>query len=143
MKKVTETIKLTGEIVEFNPKTETELIEAYRLCSEIIKAYEAAKKKLAAYADPYIGPQGTSEPVNGFMWRHMSVQRSNYDKSILREVIQDEDTLDLLLVPDKKAVDEYLKEHVEELGSGSTLLRKTMVPTGNPYSVTKLEKVSG
>lgn len=141
MKKIIETIKLTGEIIEFAPKNEAELVEAYRLCSETIKAYEAAKKKLAVYAEAYIGPYGTSELIDGYIFRSSSIQRMNYDKAILRQVIQDEDALDQLLIVDKKGVDDYRKTHLEELGEDSRLLADTMIPIGKPYSVIRLEKI--
>lgn len=139
--KVSETVELTGEIIEFAPGNQTELTEDYLQVSKTIKAYEAIKKKLAKQAEQYIGVNGTSEPVNGYMFRQSSIQRMTYDKAILRQVI-DQDTLDALLEPNKKLVDNYLKENLEELGEASTRLRESMIATGNPYSVTKLEKVN-
>lgn len=141
MTKILATNKLTGEVIDFDIKTEADLVQAYRLCSETIKAYDLAKKQLAKIAEHFIGPNGTSQPIDGYQFRHSPVQRMTYDKAVLRQVIQDEDTIDLLLVVDKKGVDEYLKEHLEELGLRSTILRESMIPTGKPYSVTRLEKL--
>lgn len=140
--KVSTTIELTGEVLEFDPSNEADLVEAYRLCSEYEKSYKALKQKLAKLAEPYIGHKGTSEPINGYMFRHMVVQRKTYDKAVLRQVFEDEDLLEQFLIPDKTTIDDYLKEHLEEIGENSHLLRESMVPVGNPYSVTKLEKVS-
>lgn len=131
--------KLTGEVVEFETTTYAQLIEAYRVCQETIKAYEKVKKDLASKAEQYI-ENGTSEPLNGYMFRSVIVQRKNYDKAVLREHL-DEDTYDLLLEPNKKAVDDYLKDNLETLGETSTLIRKAMIDTGNPYQVVRLEKI--
>lgn len=132
--------KATGEVVEADPKTLDELIEAYRTVSETIKAYDSIKKQLSSLSQDYINEKGVSEPVNGYMFRSSFIQRYNYDKSVLREVL-DEDELDLLLEPSKSAVDKYLKDHLEDLGDASTRLRQSMLPVGAPYSVTKLEKI--
>ena len=141
MKTITATNKFTGEVVEFKPETYDDLVTMYRECSETIKAYEAAKKQLQLLAEPYIDAKGTSEVSNGYMFRQMSIQRMNYDKSVMREVL-DEDLYDLLLVPDKPRIDTYLKENLADLGDQSTRLRNTMLPSGKPYSVTKLEKIA-
>ena len=137
---VKEINELTGEVVEFDPKTLSDLISCYRQCSEAVKTYDKVKKKLAALTDKYLNERGVSETVDGYMFRHSSVQRQTYDKSVLRRVL-DEDTLDLLLKVDKSAADDYIKEHLAELGDLSTELRKSMVAVGKPYSVIKLEKV--
>lgn len=134
------TVKFTGEELEFPSGSFAEIVESYRLASEYMKAYEAVKKELAKLAEPFIGPNGISEPVNGYMFRSTAIQRMNYDKSVLREVL-DEDTYDQFMEPNKTALDRFLKENIERLGEASTLIRKSMVAVGNPYQVTRLEKV--
>lgn len=138
---VTATNPLTGEVVEYKVQSEADLVRAYRECSETIKVYTQAKQKLTKLVEPYLGANNTTEPIDGYMFRQMSIQRMNYDKAVLRDVIQDEDTFDQLLAVDKKAVDEYLKDNLEDKNLDSHRLRSEMVPVGNPYSVTKLEKL--
>lgn len=139
MKPVTTINKFTGESYEYSPKSLAELINCYRDISEAIKALELAKKQLAAQV-PFDGSNQT-EAIRGYMFRNSAVQRMTYDKAVLRQQL-DEDTLDLLLEPNKKAVDEYLKTHLEKLGPASTVIRANMVPVGKAYSVTRLEKVT-
>lgn len=134
-------VKLTGEEIELEPKTEAEIFEAWRMCSEYIKAYTTLKDKLKPLVEQLISERGTSEPHDGYMFRMSHVQRMNYDKSVLRDVITDEDAFDMLLAVDKTAVDSYLKENLEALGEASTALRQSMVPVGKPYTVIKLEKL--
>ena len=141
MTKVTVDNKKTGEVIEYDVNNETELMQAYRECSETIKLYDAAKKKLSKLVEPYLGASNTTDVVDGYMFRQMDVQRFNYDKAVLRDVIKDEDTFDQLLSVDKKLVDNYLKENIEDPELDSHRLRSTMMPVGKPYSVTKLEKV--
>lgn len=133
-------VKSTGEEIEFNPKTPSEIQQVWQLCSEYIKAYESIKDKLKPLVAPLIQSNGTSEPLNGFVFRQMSIQRMNYDKSLMRELL-DEDTFDVLLEPAKTKVDNYLKENIEQLGEKGSLLRQNMIAVGKPYSVTKLEKL--
>lgn len=134
------TIKTTGEVIELPDSTLSEMMKSYQILSDYEKTMKAAKQKLAAESHKYIGDKGTSEVVDGYMFRFMPIQKKNYDKSVLRELL-DEDTYDLFVVPDKKRIDEYLKENLESLGDVSTKLRQSMQPAGKPYSVTKLERV--
>lgn len=138
---VTETNQTTGEVFEFSVSTPAEIIVAYRACSGAIKTFEALRKKIIKLADPLIGDKGISEIYDGYMFRQSAIQRMNYDKAVLREVIKNEDDFDLLLEPNKKAIDTFVREHLADLGEGSTILRKSMVPVGKPYTVVKLEKV--
>ena len=134
-------IKTTGEILEFNPKSLKEIQEVWQMANEYIKAYTAIKDQLKPLVEAHVNHNGVSEPVNGYQFRVSNVQRYNYDKAVLRQNL-DEDTVDLLLVPDKTAIDKYLKENLEELGDVSTELRNSMVPVGKPYSVVKAEKIT-
>ena len=70
----------------------------------------------------------------------MTTQQRNYDKSVMRQVL-DEDIFDLLLIPDKLQVDNYLKENLEQLGEASSKLRESMIPIGDPYVSIRLEKL--
>lgn len=134
-------VKLTGEVIELYPKNLTELQEAWQLCSEYEKAYKAMKDKLKPLVEAHVNENGVSEPVNGYLFRVSAIQRMNYDKSVLRRYL-DADTFDVLLEPNKTAVDTYLKEHIEDLGDVSTEIRNSMVPVGKPYQVIRAEKVS-
>lgn len=134
-------VKYTGEELEFPSVSFAEIVESYRLASEYYKAYEEVKKKLSKLVQPYLNDKGISDVHNGYMFRHTPVQRMTYDKSIMRELL-DEDTYDQFMLPDKTAIDKFLKENLETLGEASTQLCQSMIPAGKPYSVTKLEKVS-
>ena len=134
-------VKLTGEVIEFSPKTPEEIQETWLLCSEYVKAYETIKSKLKSMIPGIVNDKGITEPLNGYIFRVSNIQRKTYDKAVLRQVIKDEDTLDLLLTVDKTAVDNYLKENLETVGEGSTTLRQSMVSVGKPYQTIKLEKL--
>lgn len=133
------TVKSTGEVVEVDASTPDAVIESYRYINEYIKTLESIKAKLQAKAADVVGPDGTYTS-NGYMLRVSNIQRMNYDKSVLREVF-DEDTLDLFLEPAKSRIDNYIKENLETLGPDSTKLRESMIPAGNPYTTVRLEKL--
>lgn len=132
--------KLTGEIYDITSLGE--LVEAWREVSSQIKDLETVKNQLKPLVDNYTNEMGKSEEYKGYMFTTSNIQRQNYDKAVMRQVL-DEDTFDLLLTPDKKAIDNYLKELVERGDSDnvSGQLRKALQPTGKPYSVTKLVKL--
>lgn len=134
-------VKSTGEVLEFNPKTSTEIHQLWQLCSDYIKAYEAIKEKLKPLVADLIGENGVSEPHDGYIFRQSVVQRVNYDKSVMRELL-DPDTYDVLTEPAKTKIDDYLQENLEKLGEISTMLRNSMTPVGKPYRVIKREKIS-
>lgn len=117
-----------------------EIVEAWRIASEYDKAATSLKDQLKKLVPEFINDKGVSEEYKGYAFRSSGVQRWTYDKAILRQVF-DEDQLDLFLKPVKKDVDDYLKQHLEELGEDSTKLRNAMIPDGKPYSVIKLEKL--
>lgn len=130
---------LTGEVLEFADSTPEEIKDSWLQISKQIQALERAKDKLKPKVAELLDEFGKCE-IGDYMFRQMTVQRRNYDKAVMREAL-DEDTLDLFLVPDKTAIDKYLKENLEELGDVSTRLRESMVDVGQPYSVTKLEQI--
>lgn len=139
--KITAVNKATGEVAELPADTPEEIVTAWQVAGEYEKVAKALREQLKKLVPTLVSDNGTSEAYNGYMFRVSNVQRKNYDKAVLRNVV-DEDTLDLLLVPDKVAVDNYLKEHLEELGEASTELRQKMVPVGKSYQIIKLEKVT-
>ncbi len=136
----TATVKTTGEIVEVDASTPESVIDSYRYINDYISALESIKKKLQARASEVVRTDGTYEH-NGLMLRVSSVQRMNYDKSALRQLL-DEDTFDLFMEPAKTKIDTYIKENLEELGDISTQLRESMIPVGNAYQVVRLEKLT-
>ena len=138
--RISATNRSSGEIVELDVDDYDQAIEAWKVAQEYAKVADALKDQLKKIVPSFVDEtRGVSEPLNGYMFRVSNVQRMNYDKAVLRNVF-DEDTLDLFLEPNKTAVDKYLAEHLEEVGEGSTLLRKSMKPVGKPYQVIKLEK---
>lgn len=132
--------KHTGEVVELETDNFEQVINAWKIAKEYEKVSDALKAQLKELVPNYVSDRGVSEELNGYMFRVNTVQRRNYDKSVMREVF-DPDTFDVLVKPDKKAVDEYLKENIETMGDNATELRKSMVNDGKPYEVIRLERL--
>lgn len=127
----------TGEVVELNSGTPEEIMESLLFVQQTIKVWESAYKKLKKVADEKVD-YGFEH--NGYKFYTNVIQRQTYDMTKLREVF-DEDELWGFMELKKTAVDSYIKEHLDELGDKATMLRKTMIELGNPYSITKLEKL--
>lgn len=138
---ITATNKATGEMIELPANTPKQIVEAWRTAHEYAKAAEVMKDQLRRLVPSLIGERGTSEPIGQYQFRVSSIQKQTYDKAVMREVL-DPDTFDVLLKPDKPAIDRFLKENLETLGDDSTKLRQAMVADGNPYQTIRLEKVS-
>lgn len=139
--KISATNKATGEVIELEANNPEQIVEAWRVAQEYDKAAAALKDQLKKLVPAIVGPRGVSDPVGNYQFRVSSIQRMTYDKAVMRDVL-DPDTFDVLLKPDKPAVDRYLKENLEELGEASTILRQGMLPDGNPYQTIRLEKLS-
>lgn len=132
------TNKATGEVVDLPVDTPEQIVEAWRTCQEYVKTADALKDQLKKLVPDLVGNSGTSEPIGNFMFRVSSIQRMNYDKSIMRQTM-DADLFDTMLKPDKTSIDKYLKENLPDW---STELRKSMVAEGKRYQVIKLEKLA-
>jgi hypothetical protein len=137
---VTATNKHTGEVVELPTDTPEDVVLGWQIAQEYAKTADTLKAQLKELVPGIVGERTTSDPINGFMFRISSIQRRTYDKSIMRQVL-DEDTFDQLLKPDKTLVDKFLADNLETLGEASTRLRETMVEDGKPYQVIKLERL--
>lgn len=133
--------KATGEIIELPVDTPEKIVEAWRIAQEYDKASTSLKDQLKKLVPSIISDRGVSEPVGNYQFRVSNIQRTTYDKAVMREVL-DADLFDVLVKPDKGAVDKYLKENLEELGEVSTTLRSSMIADGKPYEVIRLEKLS-
>lgn len=138
---ITATNKATGEVIELPSETLEQVVEAWKIAQEYDKAAKALKDQLKMIVPEYIRQANRSDEVNNYQFKVNVVQRMGYDKSVLRQNL-DEDTFDVLMKPDKTAVDKYLKENLEELGEASHIIRASMVADGKPYEVIKLEKLS-
>jgi hypothetical protein len=132
--------KFTGEVFELPVNNLTEVFEAWRQAQELTRIAKQLQDQAKKYLPKYIENSGMSERVSGYAFRHSVIQRQTYDKSMLRQVF-DEDVMDLMLVPDKKFIDNYIKENLMELPPEVGDLRRNMVNVGQPYEVYKLEKV--
>lgn len=135
------TNKATGEVIDLPANTPLEIVQAWKIAQEYEKSAKALKDQLKKLVPTLVGGSGTSEPIDGAIFRVSHVQRMTYDKAVVRQQL-DEDTFDLFTKIDKTALDKYLKENLERLGETSTILRQSMVPDGNGYEVIKLEKLS-
>lgn len=128
--------KLTGLVYEV--ESEEQIVEAMILVNEQIKSLNKVKDKIR---DLIIDKDLNGKEHDGYLVRISATQRMTYDKSLLRQLL-DEDVYDILVEPNKKAVDTYLKENLMELGDISTKLRRGMIEVGKPYQTVKLEKVN-
>lgn len=138
--KVSATHKTTGETIEHDVNNIVDMVNAWRLASEYEKLAMSLKEQLKKMLPPFLDESGNSEEVGGYVFKSRLIHRRNYDKTIMRQVL-DEDTFDLLLIPDKTKIDAYIKENMNSLGDISTKLRETMVDVGRPYNVTRLERL--
>jgi hypothetical protein len=118
--------KATGEVIELAVDTPEQIVEAWRIAQEYDKTCAALKDQLKKLVPTLVGPNGLSEPVNGYQFRQSHIQRMNYDKTVMRELL-DPDDFDVLLKPYKPAVDKYLKENLETLKDVSTARRHFML----------------
>lgn len=130
--------KLTGEVLELPDNSPVEIKDAWLMLSETIKMLERAKDKLKPKVAELIEANGTYD-VGDYVFRQTAIQRTNYDAAVMREQL-DPDVFEVLMVPNKPLVDQFLKENMVELGEVSTLLRASMVPVGQPYTTIRLEK---
>ena len=136
---VTATNKHTGEVVSLIVNNQQQLVQAWLIAQEYNKVSEKLKAQLKELVPKFV-ESNLSEPIDGYQFRISNIQRKNYDKTVMREVL-DADTFDLLLKPDKTAIDTYLKENLESLGDVSTRLREAMIDEGAGYTVIKLERL--
>jgi hypothetical protein len=127
----------TGEIIEIPSETQEQIMESLLEINQTIKLWESAYKKLKGIAEKKID-HGFEH--NGYKFYSNVIQRQTYDMNKLREVF-DEDELWNFMELKKTAVDNYIKDHLDDLGEKATMLRKSMIESGNPYSITKLEKL--
>lgn len=127
--------KFTGEIYELPTRKPADIVDSWRLLNGLIETAKRAKDKLKVKAEAL-----DRQDINGYEFIVMNNQRFNYDKAVMRQLL-DADTFDSLLVPDKAAVDEYLRENLDTLGEASSELRRTMVPVGSPYQTIRLQKI--
>lgn len=134
------TNKATGEVVELPTDTLEDVTAAWLIAQEYAKTAEALKTQLKDIVPNYINDQGKSDEVKGFMFRVSNIQKKTYDKAVMREVL-DPDVFDVLMRPNKTAVDKYIKENLSSLGGLSTKLRETMIDEGPCYPVLKLERL--
>lgn len=140
--------KATGEVIELSAGTQEEIVSAWNIAREYEKAATALKDQLKKLVPEIVNTNGTSDEVNGYVFRVSNIQRKTYDKAMLRRLIKDEDFFDTLLIPDKTLIDKLLKgdqkkgiEPDPRLWSISSELRQSMVDSGKPYQVIKLEKL--
>jgi hypothetical protein len=136
------TNKATGELIELPSDTPEQIVQAWTIAQEYEKAAKALKDQLKQLVPNIIGERTTSEPIGNYQFRISIVQRKNYDKSKLYELVEDQDLLSMMLKPDKTFIDSWLKENVETSAEIGTGLRASMVDEGKPYQVIKLEKLT-
>lgn len=134
--------KATGEIIELPCATSEQIVQAWITAQEYEKAAKSLKEQLKELVPNIVGEQPISEPIGNYQFRISVVQRKNYDKSRLLQLIDDEDLRSQMLKPDKPFIDNWLKDNIETTGDIGTELRNSMVDEGRPYTVIKLEKLT-
>jgi mRNA-degrading endonuclease HigB of HigAB toxin-antitoxin module len=134
------TVKKTGEVIELDISTPEAMVESWALASEYIKAYEKIKDEIKMCIPDYLDSRNTFEH-NGYAFRLSNIQRYTYDKSIMRNLM-DEDMYDVFVKPDVAAIKKYTKENLEQLPQEWSDLTKNMVADGKPYEVIKLERLT-
>lgn len=140
MSEIATTVMRTGEVVSFETNSPEQIMDALLTVKAYKDAYEVLDKKLKKMAADIVDEQGRLEH-DGHMLRVFTTQRMAYDPAVLREVF-DEDELATFMEPSKGRIDAYIKEHLDDLGPMSTKLRQSMVPSGKPYTVCRLERLS-
>jgi glutamine synthetase type III len=133
--------KVTGEVINLPTRTFDDIVSAWQFASAYEKTAKELKNQLKLQVPIYINSNGLSDEWHGQAFRMSNVQRMTYDKTVLRDNV-DEDTFDTLTIVDKSLTDTYLKENLESLGERSTIIRSAMIPLGKPYTVIKLEKLT-
>jgi hypothetical protein len=133
-------VESTGEVISFDADTPAQVIDSMRLLKEYVEAYDQLKRELQARAQ-VMEANGEQLEHNGYGVRIFSAFRKNYDKAVLRQVL-DEDTFDLMMEPAKSRIDRYIAENLEQLGEDSTRLRQSMVMAGKPYTTVRLERLT-
>lgn len=132
--------KITGEVIELPTDKLTDLVSAWELAKELEKIGKQIKEEIKQYALPHLNSFDETEVVGKHKFKRVVIQRYTYDKSAVRNILEDEDLIDDFLIIDKPALDLYIKGNLAELGELSTQLRETMIPSGKPYEMFKLEK---
>lgn len=134
------TNKVTGEIVTVDTTSYNSIVEAWREAQELERMGKLIKDNLKDAVRDLANHKGLTEEKEGYHFRVTQVQRYQYDKATMRSVLE-EDIFDLMLKPDKKLVDTYIKENLEILGDTAKMLRDGMIPDGKAYEVIKLERL--
>lgn len=136
------TVDSTGEILEFEVTTPEQMVEVWAMASDYIKAYEHIKDIIKKKVPEIVNSNNTYEHGN-YMFRISNIQRYTFDKSLMREVM-DEDEVDLFLKPDPAKLKKYVAEDIKNGGDrdwGKLTNPKNLIPDGNPYEVIKLESL--
>lgn len=146
---ISATNKATGEVIELPADTPEEIIQAWNIAKEYDKAATDLKEQLKKLVPSLVNEKGVSDEINGYMFKVTNIQRKTYDKAALRRLIEDEDFFDTLLTPDKTLIDKLLKGDQKKgvdpdprLRNVSHELRESMIETGKPYQVVKLERLT-
>lgn len=100
--------KTTGEIMEFNYKNMAEMAMQYDNLQQTIKALQRAQLKMR---DTVIKQMKDADDLEAgaYKFKRVITRITNYDKTILSKYF-DQDQLEVVLEPNKKKVQELLKE---------------------------------
>ena len=132
--------KNTGEVIEIDTNDYKSIVRAWREAQELERMAKLIKDKLRSAVKDLADHRGLTDDQEGYHFRVTNIQRYQYDKAIMRSVLE-ADVFDTMLKPDKKLVDTYIKENLEILGDTAKILREGMLTDGKAYEVIKLEKI--
>lgn len=137
--------KHTGEVWDFGWANDEGLAEAYANINETLAALERGRRKLREAVLKQMEKEGVDHRgVGRYIWHKRINRYLNYDLSTMRKVL-DEDTLNLLIKPDKPKIDQMLKDSANNPKSpviepkAASALRETMVEERAPAVVLRLE----
>lgn len=140
---ISATNKYTGEVFELDVKTVDEAMAAWRTAQEYERMAKELKDKLKPFVRDNANENGDVE-TNDYRFTVRSIQRYAYDKDKVKKLINDKDTFELFTKIDSKALNNWLKENVDngtlKRGLGKEI-REAVEPEGKPYEVIKLEKM--
>lgn len=137
------TNKQTGEIIEHKVSDLSDAVIVWQIAQEYEKQAKDIKEQLKDYVRDNANDFGKADVDDSYSFTITSVQRTKFNKQMVREAIEDQDLLDELMIIDTKLLREKLKAWVAEgtiTAELSAMIKAAEEPSGNPYEVIRLEK---
>ena len=107
--------KSTGEYIDTEYESVDELRERYEELEAQISALKRLQDKIKTDIKEFMGDETEFDLGNGYKFKKVISQYKNYAPEAVMSVF-DEDELVTLMKPDKKRIDELLRDHAEDGG---------------------------